>query len=111
MFLVFVGEYLVRLMTFSSTVYVTLFHSPTPSALFFQTAIAEQQRDEALSHVKALTEKLEQMKMSGNNGCPPNYRPCDLRGMPLAKLKSIQVAIAVSGNAAEQAVLLYHFLH
>uniref|UniRef100_A0A2C9H883 RING finger protein unkempt n=1 Tax=Anopheles quadriannulatus TaxID=34691 RepID=A0A2C9H883_ANOQN len=58
-----------------------------------KTAIAEQQRDEALSHVKALTEKLEQMKMSGNNGCPPNYRPCDLRGMPLAKLKSIQAKL------------------
>uniref|UniRef100_A0A182RYS7 RING finger protein unkempt n=1 Tax=Anopheles funestus TaxID=62324 RepID=A0A182RYS7_ANOFN len=57
-----------------------------------KTAIAEQQRDEALSHVKALTEKLEQMKMSGN-GCPSNYRSCDLRGMPLAKLKSIQAKL------------------
>uniref|UniRef100_A0A182PU13 RING finger protein unkempt n=1 Tax=Anopheles epiroticus TaxID=199890 RepID=A0A182PU13_9DIPT len=55
-------------------------------------AIAEQQRDEALSHVKALTEKLEQMKMSGN-GCPSNYRSCDLRGMPLAKLKNIQAKL------------------
>uniref|UniRef100_A0A182SFU3 RING-type domain-containing protein n=1 Tax=Anopheles maculatus TaxID=74869 RepID=A0A182SFU3_9DIPT len=32
------------------------------------------------------------MKMSGN-GCPPNYRSCDLRGMPLAKLKNIQAKL------------------
>uniref|UniRef100_A0A182JK18 Uncharacterized protein n=1 Tax=Anopheles atroparvus TaxID=41427 RepID=A0A182JK18_ANOAO len=63
--------------------------------LFFQshiispTVIAEQQRDEALSHVKALKEKLDQLSISGSS----NYRSSDLRGMSLPKLKNIQAKL------------------
>ncbi|XP_053678311.1 RING finger protein unkempt homolog [Anopheles nili] len=57
-----------------------------------KTVIAEQQRDEALSHVKALKEQLEQQSLSGN-GCASNYRVCELRGMPLSKLKNIQAKL------------------
>lgn len=59
---------------------------------FFQTVLAEQQRDEALSHVKALKEKLEQVNISSNS--TSNYRASDLRGLPLPKLKNIQVSVA-----------------
>uniref|UniRef100_A0A8W7PL36 RING-type domain-containing protein n=1 Tax=Anopheles coluzzii TaxID=1518534 RepID=A0A8W7PL36_ANOCL len=68
-------------------------HNHTDNFFFHSNNIISPVLGDALSHVKALTEKLEQMKMSGNNGCPPNYRPCDLRGMPLAKLKSIQAKL------------------
>lgn len=52
--------------------------------------LAEQQRDEALSHVKALKEKLEQVNISSNSTA--NIRASDLRGLPLTKLKNIQVS-------------------
>lgn len=63
---------------------------------FFQTVLAEQQRDEALSHVKALKEKLEQVNISGNSTA--NYRASDLRGLPLPKLKNIQVNVSSKTN-------------
>lgn len=59
------------------------------SSPFLQTVIAEQQRDEALSHVKALKEKMEHMSITGNSTA--NFRTTDFRGMPLQKLKNIQV--------------------
>lgn len=50
--------------------------------------MAEQQRDEALNHVKALTDKLDQISISGNS-----FRTNELRGMPLHKLKTLQVSV------------------
>lgn len=55
---------------------------------FKQTAIAEQQRDEALSHVKALKDKLD--LLSAQNGS--TITNSSLRGMSLQKLKTLQVS-------------------
>lgn len=49
-----------------------------------QVAISEKQRDDALSSVKVLNEKVEKMKIY-------NFKSEDLRGMPIQKLKTLQV--------------------
>lgn len=49
--------------------------------------ITEQQRDEALIHAKQLKDKLDQMSISGSH-----FRTNELRGMPLHKLKTLQVS-------------------
>ncbi|XP_058442919.1 putative E3 ubiquitin-protein ligase UNKL isoform X4 [Malaya genurostris] len=69
-----------------------------------KTVIAEQQRDEALSHVKALKEKLEHLNIGGN--CTSNYRASDLRGMPLQKLKSIQAKLRSEIEEVEKVLYL-----
>ncbi|XP_058813400.1 putative E3 ubiquitin-protein ligase UNKL isoform X5 [Topomyia yanbarensis] len=69
-----------------------------------KTVIAEQQRDEALSHVKALKEKLEHLNIGGN--CTNNYRTSDLRGMPLQKLKSIQAKLRTEIEEVEKVLYL-----
>ncbi|KAG5674006.1 hypothetical protein PVAND_003999 [Polypedilum vanderplanki] len=48
-----------------------------------KVAMAEKQRDEALGTVKALTEKVEQLKFNANS----------LREMPIQKLKSLQLRL------------------
>lgn len=48
--------------------------------------LAEQQRDEALSQIKQLKEKMEQLNVAGTT-----FRTNELRGMPLHKLKTLQV--------------------
>ncbi len=48
-------------------------------------ALIEKQRDEALGTVKALNAKLEEVRSS-------NFRASELRGMPIQKLKSLQVS-------------------
>uniref|UniRef100_A0A336MNH7 CSON003362 protein n=1 Tax=Culicoides sonorensis TaxID=179676 RepID=A0A336MNH7_CULSO len=53
-----------------------------------KTQLAEQQRDEALSQVKQLKEKVEQLSITGTN-----FRTNELRGMPLHKLKSLQAKL------------------
>lgn len=63
-----------------------------------KTVIAEQQRDEALSHVKALKEKVEQLTLSGST----NYRSSDLRGMSLQKLKTIQATLRAEIEEVEK---------
>ncbi|XP_055618206.1 putative E3 ubiquitin-protein ligase UNKL isoform X5 [Toxorhynchites rutilus septentrionalis] len=69
-----------------------------------KTVIAEQQRDEALSHVKALKEKLEQLSISGNS--TTNYRASDLRGMSLPKLKNIQAKLRAEIEEVEKVLYL-----
>ncbi|XP_055699769.1 putative E3 ubiquitin-protein ligase UNKL isoform X4 [Phlebotomus papatasi] len=54
-----------------------------------KTAIAEQQRDEALSHVKALKDKLD--LLSAQNGS--TITNSSLRGMSLQKLKTLQTKL------------------
>jgi hypothetical protein len=49
-----------------------------------QVAQSEKQRDEALGTIKALTDKIEKLKIS-------SFKPDDLRGMPIQKLKTLQV--------------------
>ncbi|EAT35373.1 AAEL012456-PA [Aedes aegypti] len=68
------------------------------------TVLAEQQRDEALSHVKALKEKLEQVNISGNSTA--NYRASDLRGLPLPKLKNIQAKLRAEIEEVEKVLYL-----
>jgi hypothetical protein len=46
--------------------------------------MVEKQRDDALGTVKALTEKVEQLTIN-------NFKMNELRGMPIQKLKSLQV--------------------
>ena len=48
--------------------------------------IAEQQRDEALGHVKSLKDKLDQISIAGTT-----IKASELKGMPLHKLKNLQV--------------------
>ncbi|XP_063703303.1 RING finger protein unkempt isoform X2 [Culicoides brevitarsis] len=50
--------------------------------------LAEQQRDEALSQIKQLKEKVEQLNISA-----ANFRTNELRGMPLHKLKTLQAKL------------------
>ncbi|XP_055530934.1 putative E3 ubiquitin-protein ligase UNKL isoform X6 [Wyeomyia smithii] len=69
-----------------------------------KTVIAEQQRDEALSHVKALKEKLEQLNIGGNSTA--NFRATELRGMPLQKLKSIQAKLRAEIEEVEKVLYL-----
>lgn len=69
-----------------------------------KTVIAEQQRDEALSHVKALKEKLEHMSISSNS--QPNFRTTDFRGMPLQKLKNIQAKLRAEIEEVEKVLYL-----
>lgn len=68
-----------------------------------KTVIAEQQRDEALSHVKALKEKLEHLSITGSN--TGNFRT-DLRGMPLQKLKNIQAKLRAEIEEVEKVLYL-----
>lgn len=49
-----------------------------------QVAISEKQRDDALGAVKALNDKIEKLQIS-------SYKSEDLRGMPIQKLKTLQV--------------------
>lgn len=49
-----------------------------------QVAISEKQRDDAVSSMKVLNEKVEKMKIY-------NFKSEDLRGMPIQKLKTLQV--------------------
>jgi len=49
-----------------------------------QVGMAEKQRDEALSTIRVLTDKIDQLKMS-------SYKPNELREMPIQKLKTLQV--------------------
>ena len=53
-----------------------------------QVAIAEKQRDDALGTVKALTDRVEQLKIA-------SFKSNELRGMPIQKLKSLQVSIFI----------------
>lgn len=69
-----------------------------------KTVIAEQQRDEALSHVKALKEKLEHMSITGSNQA--NFRATDFRGMPLQKLKNIQAKLRAEIEEVEKVLYL-----
>ncbi|XP_053682852.1 RING finger protein unkempt homolog isoform X3 [Sabethes cyaneus] len=69
-----------------------------------KTVIAEQQRDEALSHVKALKEKLEQLNIGGNS--TTNFRATELRGMPLQKLKNIQAKLRAEIEEVEKVLYL-----
>ncbi|XP_062701517.1 RING finger protein unkempt isoform X5 [Aedes albopictus] len=69
-----------------------------------KTVLAEQQRDEALSHVKALKEKLEQVNISSNS--TSNYRASDLRGLPLPKLKNIQAKLRAEIEEVEKVLYL-----
>lgn len=54
-----------------------------------QVAIVEKQRDEALGTVKLLSDKVEQLKFS-------NFKSNELRGMPIQKLKSLQVTLQIN---------------
>lgn len=47
--------------------------------------VAEKQRDDALITVKALADRVEQLKLS-------SYKPTEFRDMPIHKLKSLQVS-------------------
>lgn len=47
--------------------------------------MTEKQRDEALSTVKCLKDKVEKLKIF-------NFKSDDLRGMPIQKLKTLQVS-------------------
>lgn len=49
--------------------------------------MSEKQRDDALGTVKALTDKVETLKVY-------SFKSDDLRGMPIQKLKTLQVRIA-----------------
>ncbi|XP_039451601.1 RING finger protein unkempt-like isoform X2 [Culex pipiens pallens] len=69
-----------------------------------KTVIAEQQRDEALSHVKALKEKMEHMSITGNSTA--NFRTTDFRGMPLQKLKNIQAKLRAEIEEVEKVLYL-----
>ncbi|XP_065089107.1 putative E3 ubiquitin-protein ligase UNKL isoform X3 [Ochlerotatus camptorhynchus] len=69
-----------------------------------KTVLAEQQRDEALSHVKALKEKLEQVNISSNSTA--NIRASDLRGLPLTKLKNIQAKLRAEIEEVEKILYL-----
>ncbi|XP_062536908.1 RING finger protein unkempt isoform X6 [Armigeres subalbatus] len=69
-----------------------------------KTVLAEQQRDEALSHVKALKEKLEQVNIGSNSTA--NYRASDLRGLPLPKLKNIQAKLRAEIEEVEKVLYL-----
>ncbi|KXJ84392.1 hypothetical protein RP20_CCG009861 [Aedes albopictus] len=69
-----------------------------------KTVLAEQQRDEALSHVKALKEKLEQVNIGSNS--TSNYRASDLRGLPLPKLKNIQAKLRAEIEEVEKVLYL-----
>lgn len=51
-----------------------------------QVVMAEKQRDDALNTVKALADKVEQLQLS-------SYKNNELRGMPIQKLKSLQVSL------------------
>uniref|UniRef100_U5ER14 Putative ring finger protein unkempt log isoform 1 n=1 Tax=Corethrella appendiculata TaxID=1370023 RepID=U5ER14_9DIPT len=66
-----------------------------------KTIIAEQQRDDALTHVKALKDKLEQLSISGTN-----IRTNELRGMSLHKLKSLQVKLRAEMEEVEKVLYL-----
>lgn len=46
--------------------------------------MSEKQRDEALGTVKVLSDKIEKMKVY-------SFKAEDLRGMPIQKLKTLQV--------------------
>lgn len=50
-------------------------------------ALAEEQRDEALSRVQMLTEKFDQLNSQNGSSIPRG----DLRGLSLQKLKGLQV--------------------
>lgn len=52
-----------------------------------QVALAEEQRDEALSRVQMLTEKFDQLNSQNGSSIPRG----DLRGLSLQKLKGLQV--------------------
>jgi hypothetical protein len=51
-----------------------------------QREIVEKQRDEALGTVKVLAEKIEQLKLA-------SFKINELRGMPIQKLKALQVSV------------------
>lgn len=51
-------------------------------------ALAEEQRDEALSRVQMLTEKFDQLNSQNGASLPRG----DLRGLSLQKLKGLQVS-------------------
>jgi hypothetical protein len=51
-----------------------------------QVAISEKQRDEALGTIKALNDKVEKLKIY-------SFKTDDLRGMPIQKLKTLQVSV------------------
>lgn len=51
--------------------------------------MAEKQRDDALNTVKVLAEKVEQLQLS-------SYKNAELRGMPIHKLKSLQVKYLIN---------------
>jgi hypothetical protein len=53
----------------------------------FQVAHSEKQRDEALGTVKVLNDKVEKLKIT-------SFKAEDLRGMPIQKLKLLQVRLA-----------------
>lgn len=46
--------------------------------------MSEKQRDEALGTIKVLNDTVEKMKIS-------SFKPDELRGMPIQKLKTLQV--------------------
>lgn len=48
--------------------------------------MSEKQRDDALGTVKALNDTVEKMKIC-------SFKPDELRGMPIQKLKTLQVRI------------------
>lgn len=49
-----------------------------------QVVVAEKQRDDALHTVKALADRVEQLKLA-------SYKSTEFRDMPIHKLKSLQV--------------------
>lgn len=51
-----------------------------------QVAMSEKQRDEALGTIKALNEKIDKLKVY-------SFKADDLRGMPIQKLKTLQVRL------------------
>lgn len=54
-----------------------------------QVAMSEKQRDDALGTIKVLNDTVEKMKIS-------SYKADELRGMPIQKLKTLQVKFHLS---------------
>lgn len=69
---------------------------PSSHTHITQAVIAEQQRDNALSHVQLVTEKLDQVNSGGGGGGGGGAgasMPRDLRSLSIQNLKGLQVRV------------------
>lgn len=64
--------------------------------------MSEKQRDEALGTIKALNDKVEKLKIY-------SFKADDLRGMPIQKLKTLQVSVSPSATCSTSSNFRYFF--